>query len=104
MSRPLHWLLYSLPLLLASSTASASDSFPGVIVTTLMLSKAPSCTLCHATELGGTGTVVQPFGRKVMGYGLKAGDTQALASILNKMRDAGDDTDQDGVSDTDGHT
>jgi hypothetical protein len=101
MSRRLLWLPYSLSFLLASSAALASDPFPGVIATTLSLSKAPACTLCHASDAGGKGTVVQPFGRKMMGYGLMSGDTQNLVSILNKMRDTHDDTDQDGVSDID---
>jgi hypothetical protein len=87
--------------LLASSAALGSTIFPVVIAMTLAPSKTPPCTICHATDSGGTGTVVQPFGRKVMGYGLKAGDTQTLITIINMMRDSQEDTDGDKNSDTD---
>jgi hypothetical protein len=59
-SRRLFWLLSSLLVALWSSVARASLAFPGEIAKTLSLSYRPASTLCHATEEGGLGTVVQP--------------------------------------------
>lgn len=103
MSRSYIWLPLSFLIALFSTRrALASPIFPGTIQTNLGLTYALECTLCHDTNDGQKNTANRPVGRKVRSYGLMGeGDTQALITILGKMRDAKDDSDQDGVSDID---
>jgi hypothetical protein len=101
MSRAYLWLPVSSFIVLLASRAHATPDFPGVITSKLGLPKEPPCLLCHATVEGQKGNVVQPFGKKAQAYGLKPYDPQTLASILDKMTDAQDDSDHDGMSDID---
>jgi apolipoprotein D and lipocalin family protein len=101
MSRCLFWLPISLMITFLPGAAKASEIFPSTVATALGLSAAPPCTICHTTDPGQKGTANQPLGKKLQASGLTAGDTQTLTTLLGKMRDAGDDTDHDGVSDID---
>jgi hypothetical protein len=48
----------------------------------LQLSSPPPCTICHATNEGGTGTVVKPFGKYMISRGLAPFDESSLANAL----------------------
>ena len=83
-----------------ASKAMASDPFPDTIKAQLNLPEAPLCTICHATLIGGSMTVVKPFGRTLQQkYGLRLQDVQGLRSALMQMQANGDDSDGDGVGD-----
>jgi hypothetical protein len=102
MSRRRFWLPLSLFVALSPSASPASETFPNAIKGAVPISgAAPNCTLCHTTEVGGPGMITTPFGKRVYDYGLRGGDTGALTSIIDKMRDMKDDSDRDGTSDID---
>ena len=101
MSRTHLWLPVSALIALATSTARATPDFPPVIASKLGLGREPECVLCHSTNEGKKDTIITSFGRKVQAYGLKSYDPSTLATILDQMRDAKDDTDHDGMSDID---
>ncbi len=87
--------------LLVTAPAAASDEFPPEIVKHLGLSadKTPDCTLCHATEAGGLGTVTTLFGKQGLARGLQASDTSSLDTYLDASAAEGTDSDGDGVPD-----
>jgi hypothetical protein len=60
---------------------------------------APPCVICHATSLGGLGTVVRPFGLAVHARGAHAGDTTGLRRALGLLESEGVDSNDDGVGD-----
>jgi hypothetical protein len=83
-------------------TAWASPGYPGEIQTDLGAGCVPQCTICHATNSGGAGTVVQDFGMAMQDRGLTGGsDYTALATALDAMTSDGVDSDGDGTIDTD---
>lgn len=85
-----------------SAPALASVSFPPVIQSELSLARAPECTLCHRTEVGGFGTVTRPFGRTMMTqFGLMGANVAALRSALSGSEAAKLDSDGDGAADID---
>jgi hypothetical protein len=100
-------LLSSLPVavlaLFGSASVSASVSFPPLIQSELSLAKAPECTLCHRSDLGGVGTVVRPFGRTMMTqFGLMgANNLGSLRAGLGGSEAAQFDSDGDATSDID---
>jgi len=85
-----------------TTPARASANYPANISTDLALAAPPSCTLCHRTEVGGSGTVITPFGRTLVNhFQLSSGNVVALRAAL-----AGDDaehldSDGDGIPDID---
>jgi len=83
----------------APGVASATAIFPGAIQTDLSLGYTPPCTICHQTDTGGTGTVVQLFGKAMKQNGLLDADTTSLQSALTALEAAGTDSDCDGVPD-----
>jgi hypothetical protein len=84
--------------LVTSSSALASGSYPGTIASKYSVT-APQCTLCHNNPAGGGGTATQPFAVAMKAKGLTGGgDTAALGTALDANTD---DTDGDGVSDVD---
>ena len=79
----------------------ASPTFPVTVQNHLSLPEAPECTLCHATEAGGLGTVTRPFGVTLRARGAQAGDTASVVTALNAMAAEGTDSDGDGTGDID---
>lgn len=98
---PAHLRRFAFALVLALPFAArASESYPSRIRSDLGLSYTPQCTLCHRTNSGGRGTVTTPFGKTTMSpYGLGAGSTSKLDSVLQQMEADGVDSDGDGVGD-----
>ena len=60
----------------------ATPNFPGVIQQHLGLAQPPPCTICHATNAGGLGTVVKPFGIYLQSRGLVPFDDASLRNAL----------------------
>lgn len=86
-------------LLILSSAAFASSSYPGAVAQELTVD-APSCAVCHdgATTFG---TVTTPFGVAMVDAGLVASDPDSLIAALATLEAQGTDSDQDGVGDID---
>jgi hypothetical protein len=93
------------PLLLAAFivplAARATPNFPEAIARDLQLSAPPACTICHATNAGGSGTVVKPFGKYLVSRGLAPFDESSLAGALGAAAGERHDTDGDGILDVD---
>lgn len=88
--------------MLLLGSAWASPGYPGEVQTDLGAGCVPQCTICHATNAGGGGTVTQDFGLAMMDRGLTGGsDYEALATSLDAMTSEGVDSDGDGTIDTD---
>ncbi|HET9157144.1 MAG TPA: hypothetical protein VFN91_10790 [Myxococcaceae bacterium] len=81
--------------------ARATPNFPSAIARDLQLSSPPACTICHATNSGGAGTVVKPFGKYLISRGLAPFDEGSLAGALAAAAGERHDTDGDGVLDVD---
>ena len=97
-----NWLsAFALAWLFASRAASASPQYPSVVQQQWALPATPACTLCHATDSGGTGTVVTYFGRQMQAFGLRAEDESSLIDALARDKSEQTDSDGDGVSDFD---
>jgi hypothetical protein len=60
----------------------ATPNFPGDIQQQLGLAQPPPCTICHATNAGGPGTVVKPFGIYLQSRGLVPFDDASLRNAL----------------------
>ena len=96
-----------LPLLLlavavaAPLSARATPDFPAAIGRDLKVSTPPACTICHATNEGGAGTVVKPFGRYLISRGLVPFDESSLAGSLAAAQGEKHDSDGDGIPDVD---
>lgn len=84
--------------LLSSTSALASSIFPGAIATHVS-GPRPSCTVCHATNAGGSGTVTQATGIALKAEGLVSSDTDALNAALDALETAGTDSDGGGEGD-----
>ena len=96
-------LVFVLPLALvfASGSAMASPPYPAVVQEQWALPTTPACTLCHATDSGGTGTVVTYFGRQMQAFGLRAEDESSLIAALARDKTEHTDSDGDGEPDYD---
>ena len=81
--------------------AQATPNFPAAIAGDLQLSGPPACTICHATNAGGAGTVVKPFGKYLVSRGLAPFDEGSLAGALAAAAGERHDTDGDGILDID---
>ena len=92
-------LLAAVFVFLFATPALASNSFPTAIDGHLSLGYEPVCTLCHQTLLGGSGTVVQPFGQKMRSRGLVANNLPSLNNALDALDAEGSDVDEDGIGD-----
>lgn len=87
-------------LLAGAPVAHASLPFPSEIADHLGGdTPVPPCTICHSNDLGGLGTVVQPFGVKMMERGLVAQNVASLRLALDALEAEGSDVDGDGVPD-----
>ena len=60
----------------------ATPDFPGAIQRELDLPAAPRCTICHASDAGGAGTVTRPFGVYLRSRGLRPFDESSLHIAL----------------------
>jgi MYXO-CTERM domain-containing protein len=99
--RPLFLFLALMPAVLPS-TALASPSYPRAIASELDLPCEPACTLCHTQPTGGFATVNTPFGLTArMQHGLTCCSPALVADVLEDVRDAESDSDDDGSSDID---
>jgi len=86
--------------LVLSATALASPLYPLEIRDLSGAPCEPACTVCHESNLGGSGSVNQPFGEAMMARGLTgASDTDALAEAYSQLVDDAVDSDADGTSD-----
>ncbi|WP_394839230.1 hypothetical protein LVJ94_20285 [Pendulispora rubella] len=85
--------------LCAALPAAATPNFPGAIQRDLSLNAPPPCTTCHNNPAGGTGTVTQPFGMKMIARGLVPGDETTLQRALGALDAENSDVDGDGVKD-----
>ena len=84
--------------LLYGATGQAHSTFPTLIQNDLNMPCTPACTICHRDNLGGFGTVSQPFGKAMQADGLLFIEA-TLSPALNKLEAAGTDSDGDGVGD-----
>lgn len=83
-------------------SAWASSSYPPALEDELDMPCAPTCTICHESNAGGQGTVVQEFGLAMMGHELTGGsDIPALQAALGGMHTDAIDSDADGTLDAD---
>jgi uncharacterized protein (TIGR03382 family) len=100
MSRPLRTLLVLAAL--SSTSSLASSNFPGEMSSHLGGdTPVPSCTVCHASNAGGFGTVTKSHGISLMDAGLVAGDVGSLTAALDTLASDGTDSDGGGVGDVD---
>lgn len=82
------------------TAAWASYPYPAALQEELTAPCAPTCTVCHASNAGGGGTVVTEFGVAMMERGLVgASDTASLTAALDQMITDGVDADGDGLTD-----
>lgn len=79
--------------------ARATPDFPDAIKQDLGLSAAPPCTVCHASNEGGRGTVVKLFGKYLVSRGLAPFDESSLAGSLAAADGERHDSDGDGITD-----
>jgi len=87
--------------MLLATGARASEEFPLVVQNELGVKKAPDCTLCHQTELGGENTATQPFGRTMQKFGAVKKNDDSLKAALDRDDSEGTDSDGDCIPDTD---
>jgi hypothetical protein len=103
--RPLPRLVStSIALVVASapSLVAASPTYPADIKTDLSLTYdlgTTHCTICHATNVGGVGTVIQPFGKAMRAAGLTLENPPALQAALTMLDTDKNDSDCNGIPD-----
>lgn len=98
MSRRLGWSFTAAWVCLFATSAAATENFPPLIASQLSAAE-PSCTLCHNTPQGGSGTVSTLFGRAMLQRGLTPWDEDSLIAALAQMESEAVDSDGDGVGD-----
>jgi len=86
---------------LLAATLLATPNFPAAMQRDLGLQAPPRCSVCHATESGGAGTVVQPFGVYLLSRGLRAYDESSLRNALLAAAGEAHTSNGDGVLDAD---
>ena len=93
-------LLYSTMVLMLAMprAAQAVQTYPAEIQLHLGLSYTPPCTLCHATNVGGLGTVVTPFAKSMVAAGLSA-NFDSLDPALDQLAANNWDSNADGTPD-----
>jgi hypothetical protein len=91
-----------LAFLISAGLAAASGNYPSAVQAEADIPCAPTCTVCHATNAGGGGTVTQPFGEAMMARGLTGGgNADALVTALAQLDADAVDSDGDGSTDVD---
>jgi hypothetical protein len=86
----------------APRVAHASPGYPAAIKADLGLTYdlgTSHCTICHRDNRGGAMTVVQPFGVKLYGLGLRQERPDLLMSTLMTLETTQSDVDCDGTFD-----
>jgi hypothetical protein len=102
MSRSSTKSLSAVVLLIASTSSLASSNYPGEMASHLGGdTPVPSCTVCHASNAGGFGTVTKSHGISLMDAGLVAGDVRSLTAALDALASDGTDSDGGGTGDID---
>lgn len=95
-------LVVVLTAVLGLGSAAASPIYPDEIQNHLGGSTPiPSCTICHESILGGSGTVTRPHGEAMIAAGLFADDVASLYHALDELDASGLDSDGGGVNDID---
>lgn len=92
--------------LLAPALAHASVTYPAELIKHWDLesplpASPPYCTLCHTTDVGGTGTATKPFGRALVAAGTLGNNVPSFDGALDTLAGNGNDSDRDGVTDLD---
>ncbi len=87
--------------LLTAAGAHASHDYPRQIHDKYSLGYTPECTMCHATNECGTGTVVTDFGLALIAFGAKGKDAASLDDALDADSIRHWDSDGDGMADID---
>lgn len=82
------------------TSALALPNYPGELANDLSMPCTPTCTVCHATNAGGSGTVTAAFGVAMMARGMTT-DTTTIQPALDAMGTDMVDSDGDGVIDID---
>ena len=94
--------VFALLLASASTSALASSNYPGEMSSHLGGdTPVPSCTVCHASNAGGFGTVTKSHGISLMDAGLVAGDVRSLTAAIDALASDGPDSDGGGTGDID---
>jgi hypothetical protein len=86
----------------APGVANASPTYPADIKADLGLTYdlgTMHCTICHESNLGGVGTVVQPFGLNMKAAGLTLEAPDKLMAALMALQAMKTDSDCDGTPD-----
>ena len=91
----------TMPSFLIAMALLATPDFPGAIQQQLGLAAPPACTICHATDAGGAGTVVKPFGVYLRSRGLQPFDETSLHNALLADIAEKHSSNSSGVSDID---
>lgn len=87
---------------LVATAAWASGGYPSEVASYLGVPCTPQCTICHATNDGGDGTVIQDFGVALLDRGLTGGSNYtALHTALDQLAADGVDSNGDGTPDVD---
>jgi hypothetical protein len=79
--------------------AHASHDYPRQIHDKYSLGYTPDCTMCHATNTCGSGTVVTDFGLALIAFGAKGSDPVSLDTALDVDDERAWDSDGDGIPD-----
>jgi hypothetical protein len=95
--RTIHYFVITLMLALPR-VARAEPTYPAEMQSHLGLNFTPLCTLCHANNAGGLGTVTTPFGKALMTRGLTT-NIATLDPALDALASANIDSNGDGVPD-----
>ena len=85
-------------LALYGQISHAHSTFPTLIQSKLNMPCTPACTICHKDNLGGFGTVVEPFGKAMQANGLSFIEA-SLSPALDRLEQADTDSDGDGIGD-----
>lgn len=83
-----------------ATVAMASPSYPAEVQNLSGGACTPACTLCHESNLGGSGTITRAFGMAMQDRGLTGGsDVTGLADAYTMLVDDVVDSDSDGTAD-----
>lgn len=83
--------------------ARASETFPPLLKSNLMLAELPyppkGCQLCHKNDDGGPMTATKPFGRAMFKAGTVGGNPPSMLAALHALEADNIDSDGDGTGD-----